>query len=44
VNSNVANGAVATTLGSVGPTGANTTVQGWLAIAVAGTTRYIPYW
>jgi len=44
VNTNVANGAVATTLGSVGPTGAATTVQGWLAIKVGGTARYIPFW
>lgn len=38
-----ANGTVATTLTSVGPTGANTTVQEWLTIKnAAGTTRYIP--
>lgn len=40
----VANGAVATTLTSVGPTGASTTVQGWLKIKVGGTDRYVPYW
>ena len=39
----VANGAVATLLGSLGPTGANTTVVGWLRILVAGTAQYIPY-
>lgn len=44
VNLNVANGAVATTLTSVGPTGAATTVQGWLAVKVGGTARYIPFW
>lgn len=38
-----ANGAVATVLGSAGPTGANTTVQKWLTIVDnGGTTRYIP--
>ena len=44
VNTNVANAAIATVLGSVGPTGAATTVQGWLAIKVAGTARFIPFW
>jgi len=38
------NGTVATTLGSVGPTGAGTTVAGWLKINVNGTLRYIPFW
>lgn len=38
-----ANGSVATTLGSLGPTGSNTTVQGWFTIKINGTTRYIPY-
>lgn len=38
-----ANGSVATALSSVGPTGASTTVQEWLAVKnAAGTTRYIP--
>lgn len=38
-----ANNTVATVLGSVGPTGANTTVQEWFAIKnAAGTTRYVP--
>jgi hypothetical protein len=38
-----ANTTVATVLGSVGPAGANTTVQEWLTIKNAGgTTRYIP--
>lgn len=38
-----ANAAVATVLGSVGPTGAQTTVQKWLTIKDdGGTTRYIP--
>jgi hypothetical protein len=41
----VANGAVATTLGSVGPTGANAgNPLGWTRIYVAGTARYQPYW
>lgn len=31
-----ANGSVTTVLGSVGPTGSHTTVQGWLKFAVAG--------
>lgn len=38
-----ANGAVATALSSVGPTGSHTTVQEWLTITdSAGTVRYIP--
>ncbi|MDB5561195.1 MAG: hypothetical protein JWN11_613 [Hyphomicrobiales bacterium] len=37
-----ANGTVATSLGSLGPTGAHTTVQKWLAIDIAGTTGWIP--
>lgn len=37
-----ANGLVATVLGSVGPTGANTVVQEWLTISLDGNTRYIP--
>ena len=45
VNSNVANGTVASTFtASVGPTGASTSIVGWLAIKVGGTARYIPYW
>jgi hypothetical protein len=39
----VANGAVATALSSVGPTGAHATVQEWFAVKNAsGTIRYIP--
>jgi hypothetical protein len=38
-----ANGSVATVLGSVGPAGANTTVQEWFVVKnSAGVTRYIP--
>lgn len=38
-----ANGAIATSLGSIGPTGSHTTVQEWLTIKDAsGTVRYIP--
>jgi hypothetical protein len=38
-----ANGAVATALTSVGPTGSHTTVQEWLTVKdSAGTVRYIP--
>lgn len=38
-----ANGAVATALSSVGPTGSHTTVQEWLTVTnSAGTVRYIP--
>ena len=45
VNSNVANGTVASAFtASVGPTGASTSIVGWLAIKVGGTARYIPYW
>lgn len=40
-----ANGTVATVLGSLGPTGSNTTVQEWLKVKnSAGTVRYIPCW
>jgi hypothetical protein len=39
----VANGAVATALSSVGPTGSHTTVQEWFAVKNAsGVVRYIP--
>jgi hypothetical protein len=39
----VANGSVATTMSSLGPTGSHTTVQEWLTVKnAAGTTRYIP--
>lgn len=44
VHCNVANGTVATTITSLGPTGASTTIVGWLAIKVNGTARYVPYW
>lgn len=38
-----ANGAIATAMSSVGPTGSHTTVQEWLTIVNAsGVTRYIP--
>lgn len=38
-----ANGSVATTLGSLGPTGSHTTVQEWFQVTNnAGTTRWIP--
>lgn len=38
-----ANGAVATTMTSLGPTGSHTTVQEWFTVVdSAGTTRYIP--
>jgi hypothetical protein len=38
-----ANGAVATVLGSVGPTGSHTTVQTWLTfVDSGGVTRYVP--
>lgn len=40
----VANGTVATAMSSVGPTGANTAIQGWLKISIGGTDRYVPYW
>ncbi len=40
----VANGSVATTITSLGPTGAQTTIQGWMRIDINGTDRYIPYW
>ena len=45
VNSSVANGTVASAFtASVGPTGASTSIVGWLAVKVGGTLRYIPYW
>jgi hypothetical protein len=45
VTNGTANAAVATTLGSVGPTGSTAgNPQGWLRISVAGTDRFIPYW
>jgi hypothetical protein len=38
-----ANGSVATTMTSLGPTGSHTTIQTWLTIQDSGgTTRYIP--
>lgn len=44
-NSNVNNGAVAVTLGSVGPTGSTAgDPVGWLAVDVGGATRYMPFW
>jgi hypothetical protein len=39
----VANGAVATTVTSLGPVGANTTIRKWLSVLDnTGTTVYIP--
>lgn len=41
----VANASVATTLGSVGPTGSTAgDPQGWMRVDINGTDRYIPYW
>lgn len=43
--SGTANAAVATTLGSVGPTGSTAgNPQGWLRVSINGTDRFIPYW
>lgn len=39
-----ANAAVAVTITSVGPTGAQTTVQGWIKMNINGTLRYVPFW
>lgn len=40
-----ANAAVATTLGSVGPTGSTAgDPQGWVRVSINGTDRFIPYW
>lgn len=39
-----ANGAVVTVISGVGPTGAQTTIQGWMKINVNGTLRYVPFW
>lgn len=39
-----ANGSVATTITSLGPTGAQTTIQGWLVSSIGGALRYIPFW
>lgn len=45
VNANVANSTVACTFtANSGPTGAATSIQGWLAVKVGGTARFIPYW
>lgn len=45
VNSSSAKATVACAFtANVGPTGANTAIQGWLTVKVAGTVRYIPYW
>ena len=45
VNSNSAKSTVACAFtANVGPTGANTAIQGWLTVKVAGVVRYIPYW
>jgi hypothetical protein len=38
------NGSVAVTITSVGPTGAQTTIQGWIKVNMNGTIRYIPFW
>lgn len=39
----IANGSVATVLGSLGPVGSHTTVQEWMQVKnAAGTVRYIP--
>lgn len=39
----VANGSVATTVTSLGPTGSHTTIQEWLQVTdTGGTVRYIP--
>lgn len=44
-NTNVNNGNVAVTLGSVGPVGTSAgNPQGWLQISVGGSDRYIPFW
>ena len=44
-NTGTTNGSVATTLGSVGPTGATAgNPQGWMRINVNGTDRFVPYW
>ena len=44
VNSGVANGSTAVSLGNTGPSGVGSNPAGWLRIKVAGTVRYIPYW
>lgn len=41
-NQTTANGTVAVTMTSLGPTGSHTTIQEWLTIKINGTTRYIP--
>lgn len=44
IDSTTANGVVATTFTSLGPAGANLTIQEWLTISINGTTRFIPCW
>lgn len=39
-----ANAAVAVTITAVGPTGAQTTIQGWIKMNINGTLRYVPFW
>jgi len=44
-NAGTANASVATTMGSVGPTGSTAgNPLGWLRVNVAGTDRFVPYW
>lgn len=38
------NAAVAVTITSVGPTGSQTTIQGWIKMNINGTLRYVPFW
>ncbi len=39
-----ANASVAVTITSVGPTGAQTTIQGWFICNINGTDRFVPFW
>jgi len=39
------NGSVATTLGSVGPTGSTAgNPTGWITVSIGGTNHYVPFW
>ncbi len=44
ITSPTANGAVVVTVTGVGPTGAQTTIQGWMIVNVNGTDRFMPFW
>ncbi len=44
VTNAVANATTATIMTNLGPAAAQTTIQGWLRLSVAGTDRFMPFW